>query len=59
VNEIMAAAQLRNRNATDLLLGKMARNGEVERASRGFYSIPVTTGKIGQIERCKMQRSSD
>lgn len=51
VNEVITAAQLRNRNAADLLLGKMARDGEVERAGRGLYSIPVTAGQIGQTER--------
>jgi hypothetical protein len=51
VNEIMAAAQLRSRNAADLLLGKMARDGEIKRIGRGRYSIPPTTGQIGQTER--------
>jgi hypothetical protein len=51
VNEIMAAAQLRSRNAADLLLGKIARDGEIRRVGRGRYSIPPTTGQIGQTER--------
>jgi hypothetical protein len=40
VNEIMAAAQLRSRNAADLLLGKMARDGEIKRVGRGRYAVP-------------------
>jgi hypothetical protein len=51
VNEIKAAAQLRNRNAADLLLGKMRRDGEVKRVDRGRYAIPPTAGQIGQTER--------
>jgi hypothetical protein len=55
VNEIMAAAQLRSRNAADLLLGKMARDGEIKRIGRGRYSILPTTGQIGQTERFAAQ----
>jgi AAA domain len=51
VSEIMASAQLRNRNAADLLLSKMARDGEVARVHRGSYSIPAETRQIGQTER--------
>jgi hypothetical protein len=55
VGEIMAAAQLSGRNAADLLLGKMRRAGEIARAGRGLYSIPVNTGQIGQTERLNGQ----
>jgi hypothetical protein len=55
VNEIKEAAQLRNRNAADLLLGKMARDGEIKRVDRGRYAIPPTTGQIGQTERLNGQ----
>jgi hypothetical protein len=57
VNEIMAAAQLRTRNAADLLLGKMARDGELTRVSRGRYSIPKGAGQIGQTERSNKQHA--
>jgi hypothetical protein len=36
---IMAMADLGSRNATDLLLGKMAMDGQVERVSRGMYAL--------------------
>jgi hypothetical protein len=59
VTEIMVAAQLRNRNAADILLLKMTKAGEIERVKRGVYAIPGTvakfaakdTGKIGKKER--------
>src|SRR5207342_2311600 len=44
--DIMLAAELTNRNAVDLLLYKMAKAGEIERAGRGLYATP---GKIGKI----------
>jgi hypothetical protein len=50
VPDIMAATGF-SRNATDLLLGKMAREGEVTRVGRGRYAIPTTTGQKGQKER--------
>jgi hypothetical protein len=42
----MLAAELTNRNAVDLLLYKMAKAGEIERAGGGLYATP---GKIGKI----------
>jgi AAA domain len=59
VPEIIVAAHLRNRNAADLLLFKMAKVGEIERVRRGVYGLPGTTarmaakdtGKIGKKER--------
>jgi AAA domain len=51
VKEIMAATDLHNRNAVDILLFKMRQAGEVERPRRGFYRLPTDTGKIKQKER--------
>jgi hypothetical protein len=54
--DIQVAAGLRNRNATDVLLGKMARDGEIIRADRGRYTLPPTdAGQIGQKERLVTQ----
>jgi hypothetical protein len=43
--DIMLQAQLANRNATDLLLYKMRRHGEIERVGRGMYTLPEKDGK--------------
>jgi len=45
---IMAETQLRNRNAADLLLSKMAAAGEITRVKRGVYCLPQYAGQIGQ-----------
>jgi hypothetical protein len=50
VPEIVIGAQLRNRNAADLLLSKMAQNGEIRRIKRGVYGLPQAVGQIGQKE---------
>jgi hypothetical protein len=53
VGEIMAEVAL-ERNAADLLLGRMARNAEIERVGRGKYALPAQTAnerQIGQKER--------
>jgi hypothetical protein len=63
VAEIVVAAQLRNRNAADILLFKMTKAGETERVRRGVYGLPGTvaklaakdTGKIGKKERSGSQ----
>jgi hypothetical protein len=46
--DIQAGADLKNRNAADLLLSKMVRDGDIERTGRGLYAMP---GQIGQKER--------
>jgi len=59
VAEIVVAAQLRSRNAADMLLYKMTKAGEIERVKRGVYGLPGTvaklaakdTGKIGKKDR--------
>jgi hypothetical protein len=52
VREIMADAEMQNRNATDILLGKMVRDGEIARVGRGRYDLsPKINGQIGQKER--------
>jgi len=49
--DIWLAAELRNRNATDLLLGKMAKDGVIVRADRGRYTLSEREpGQIGQKE---------
>jgi hypothetical protein len=63
VAEIVFAAQLRSRNAADILLFKMTKAGEIERLKRGVYGLPGTiaklaaedTGKIGKKERSSHQ----
>ena len=45
-------AELRNRNATDILLHKMVKDGEIVRAERGLYGLPgKDSGKIGKKDR--------
>jgi hypothetical protein len=52
IREIMIDAELPNRRATDTLLSKMCKAGEIERAARGRYRLPDDkAGKIGQKER--------
>jgi hypothetical protein len=52
VREIMADAEMPNRNATDILLCKMARDGEIVRVGRGRYDLSVKdAGQNGQKER--------
>jgi hypothetical protein len=56
--ELMLAAELRNRNAADVLLFKMVKDGEIIRAGRGLYSLPgQEPGKIGKKERLEGQGS--
>jgi AAA domain len=63
VAEIVVAAQLRNRNAADILLFKMSKAGEIERVKRGVYGLPGTAarlavkdaGQIGKKERSRSQ----
>jgi hypothetical protein len=43
--DIMIRADLANRNATDLMLGKMAGDGEIERVDRGRYDLPAKDRK--------------
>jgi hypothetical protein len=50
--EIWAAAELKNRNATDLLLSKMVQKGEVVRVGKAQYALPPEDGgQIGQTDR--------
>jgi hypothetical protein len=63
IAEIMVAAELRNRNAVDILLFRMSKAGKIERVKRGVYGLPGTvarlaaknTGKIGKKERSRSQ----
>ncbi len=51
VRDIMADAEMRSRNAADILL-KMTRDGEIVRVGRGRYNLASEiNGKIGQKER--------
>ncbi len=47
----MVAAELRNRNAADILLFKMKEAGEIAHPKRGVYCLPEYAGKIGKKER--------
>jgi hypothetical protein len=46
VTEIIGRAQLPTRNAADLLLCKMAADGEIERVKRGVYGSPGTRSNL-------------
>ena len=49
--EIMIDAEMRNRNAADILLGKMVKDGEILRVGRGRYDLsPKSGGQNGQKE---------
>jgi hypothetical protein len=53
---IHSAAELRSRNATDVLLGKMVRDAEIVRVDKGRYALPQTDGgQIGQTDRLNKQ----
>jgi hypothetical protein len=52
VREIMVEAEMLNRNAVDILLSKMAKDGEIVRVGRGRYNLSSKgNGQIGQKER--------
>jgi hypothetical protein len=56
--ELMLAAELRNRNAADVLLFRMVKDGEIIRAERGLYVLPGQDPcKIGKKERSEGQAS--
>jgi hypothetical protein len=55
VRDIIVGAQLRNRNAADILLFKMTQDGEIARPLRGIYCLPKYAGKIGKKERSSNQ----
>ena len=59
VPEIIMAAQLRNRNAADILLFKMKGGGEIANPRRGIYCLPEHAGKIGKKERLAAQPSEN
>jgi hypothetical protein len=50
--EIMIETEMLNRNAVDILLGKMAKDGEIKRVDRGKYYLSTEgNGQIGKKER--------
>jgi hypothetical protein len=56
--EIMVHAEIKNRNAADILLSRMVRDGEIRRVGTGRYALFCSTsdpGKIGQKERSNSQ----
>jgi hypothetical protein len=55
VQDLMIQAEMRNRNATDILLSRLAKEGAVVRVGRGKYALPKTNGQIGQKERTAPQ----
>ncbi len=59
--DIMLAAGLDNRNAVDIMLFKMVKAGEVEKAGRGLYFLPGVhnPGKIGKKERSRDRYGED
>jgi hypothetical protein len=58
VKDIQSRAELRNRNAADMLLGKMARDGEIVRADKGRYALSETGA--GQMpDRCRTDSQRD
>jgi hypothetical protein len=67
VEEVMAGAGIRTRAATDKLLQRMAKAGEVDRRGRGQYSLPGTplsevseSPKLGQpSDKALVTRASD
>jgi hypothetical protein len=54
---IKAAADLRSRNATDVLLSKMVKATEIVRVGKGQYRLPP--GQTGQMERSEAADLSD
>jgi hypothetical protein len=62
IPDIMLATETDNRNAVDLLLGKMFATGQIKRVGRGLYCHPdhvpdkqKDRGQIGQKERLDSQ----
>jgi hypothetical protein len=51
VKEIWVTADLKTRGATDALLHKMAKDGEVTRLDRGQYSLPDTGKSVRKKDR--------
>jgi hypothetical protein len=56
VTEIMAGAELRNRNAADILLFKLAEAGVIERVKRGLYGLPGTLERIKENVRATVKK---
>jgi hypothetical protein len=56
VTEIMAGAELRNRNAADILLFKLAEAGVIERLKRGLYGLPGTLQRIKENVRATVKK---
>jgi hypothetical protein len=54
-SEIASVAELRNRNAADLLLSRMAADGLIERVKRGLYALPGTRASLAP----KKERQKD
>ena len=46
----MRAAGMRNRNAADLMLGRMVAAGEIARATRGRYLLPTDRRQNGETD---------
>ncbi len=49
VKDIMRAAGIGRRSAADIMLGRMAADGEVARTGRGRYALPNLSGEAGKI----------
>jgi hypothetical protein len=57
VTEIIGRAQLPNRNAADLLLGRMVADAEIERVKRGLYGLPGTRSRLSTKKGRQKDRS--
>jgi hypothetical protein len=51
VREIMIDAEMPNRNAVDILLSKMAKDGEIVRVGRGRYHLSTQGQRTDRTER--------
>jgi hypothetical protein len=51
VREIMIDAEMQNRNAVDILLSKMAKDGEIVRVGRGRYHLSTKGNGTDRTER--------
>jgi hypothetical protein len=55
VQDLVIEAEMRNRNATDILLSRLVKEGAIVRVARGKYALPKINGQIGQKERTAPQ----
>ena len=56
---MLLRAQLRSRNAADILLYKMTKAGEIEWVKRGVYGLPGTVAKLAAKDTGKIGKKID